>query len=73
MAHLRQRVVTPDQDFWFVAQELEFKVFIKIQVELAEIQELTKMAPLRYGVVNPNCKQTSWDNLVVAQELKFKV
>ena len=31
------------------------------------------MAPLRHGVVTPNCKQTSWDHWFVAQELKFKV
>ena len=30
------------------------------------------MAPLRHGVVTPNCNKTSWDYWFVAQELKFK-
>ena len=31
------------------------------------------MAPVRHGVVTPNCKQTSWDYWFEAQELKFEV
>ena len=30
------------------------------------------MAPIRHGVVTPNCKYITWDNWFVGQELKFK-
>ena len=35
--------------------------------------ELTKMAPLRHGIVTPNCKEICWDYWFVEQELKCKV
>ena len=47
--------------------------FIEIRVELADIYDLIKMAPLRHGVVTPNCKKTSWDHRFVGQEPKYKV
>ena len=34
-------------------------------------RELTKMAPLRHGVVTPNCKLTNYDYWFVAQKLKI--
>ena len=78
MASLRHGVVPPNckqtsWDYWFVAQELKFKVSLKYKLNWQRYSELTKMAPLRHGVVPPNCKHTSWDYWFVAQELKFKV
>ena len=36
-------------------------------------RDIGDMAPLRHGVVTPNCKYSDWDYWFVAKELKSKV
>ena len=78
MAPLRHGAVTPNckyisWDYWFVAQELKFKVSKTSELIWQRYREGSNMAPSRHGVVTPNCKWTGWDYWFVAQELKFKV
>ena len=59
MAPLRHGVITPNYkktswNYWFVGQELKFKISYRSELNWQRYRELTKMVQLRPGVVTTN-------------------